>query len=175
MRTYAVLSSLTNAITAAIIGTLIYRKSRGSPLHITYVFACASVVLWGLGYFFWQLSIHAEQALLYCRLLMVGAIFIPIFFFHHILILLDQKKPTLLKICYLSGFAFLIADFTPWFVAGVRSKRVFPFWPVAGPFFAPFLASFVAIAFYKLWLIYKALVGSSGNRRSRSWLSSPPL
>jgi signal transduction histidine kinase len=100
---------------------------------------------------------------------MVGAIFIPVTYFHFCLrfLGLENKKQLLLKIGYLLSFIFLLADTTPLFVKDVSPKLVFPFWPNPGILFHPFLVIFFVYVVYSVLLLIKAFKKAEGILRQQ--------
>src|ERR1051325_7755977 len=126
MRAYCFWTAIGNAVTATGLGILIFSKKR-TLLYNTYVLGCAAVVVWSIFYALWQNTDDPQKALLFCRALMAGAIAIYVFYFHHVLLFLQRKRPVLLAIKYLSGVVFIGASlFTNWIVAGVRPELDFP-------------------------------------------------
>jgi len=168
MRIYCIITAFANALTSIIVGTLVMTKGKSENLYRTYVAACVSVLAWSYGYILWQLAASPERAMLFCKLLMVGAIAIPVFYLHHILLLLDEKRPRLLIGCYVSGLIFIwVVLFTNLLVAGVKPEMGFPLWPIAGKLYIPFLSFFGGIASIKLFLIYSKMTTSHGTRKSQ--------
>jgi len=154
MNFYA-LSGLFNAIAATTLGFFIYSRAPRNPKHQTYALFCLSVSIWSYFYFAWQLAESRELALLFVRLLMAGAIFIPIFYFHHVLILLDrvQRHRLMLNVGYALAGIFLIADATPYMVRDLQPEMAFQYWPKPGALFHVFLAWFAWYAAYSTYLI----------------------
>jgi two-component system NtrC family sensor kinase len=130
---------------------------------------CLSVSLWSYFYFAWQQTESQELALLFVRLLMAGAILIPIVYFHHVLLFLDrvERHRLSLSLGYLLGAIFLLADCTPYFVQGLRSEMSFPYWPRPGILFHGYLVWFAGYAVYSTYLIiseYRNAIGLKKNQ-----------
>ncbi|OGF19455.1 hypothetical protein A3I35_03410 [Candidatus Falkowbacteria bacterium RIFCSPLOWO2_02_FULL_45_15] len=88
---------------------------------------------------------------------MVGAIFIPIFYYHFILSftgLLDGKKKSLI-FGYILALFFLSLSFSPLFIKKVELALMFEFWPKPGILFHPFLLFWLAYAVYCTFLLAK--------------------
>lgn len=154
MNFYA-LSGLFNAIAATTLGFFIYSRAPRNPKHQTYALFCLSVSIWSYFYFAWQLTESRDLALLFVRLLMAGAVLIPIFYFHHVLILLDrvQQHRLMLNGGYALAGIFLVADATPFMVRDLQPEMAFPYWPKPGALFHVFLAWFAGYAVYSTYLI----------------------
>jgi two-component system nitrogen regulation sensor histidine kinase GlnL len=137
--------------------------------NITYFLFCFACAVWSYAYLFWQNSMTYEQALFYSRGLMFGAIFIPVFFLHHVFTILgiEKNNSRILRLCY--GFTFLSAAFAfhPHFVKNVAHKLAFRFWPEPGYLFHPFLVIWMSIAVYTMWHIYRGFRSSSGMLKNQ--------
>jgi PAS domain S-box-containing protein len=158
--TYYSLSALINCLTSFVLGSYVLYKNRKAPLNIAFSFFVFSTGAWALCYFFWQLSLDGASALFWCRGLMVGAIFVPVSFFHFILILLRiyNEKKRLLFFSYLFSLVFLIANLTPLFVRDVVPRLGFRFWPVPGILFHPYLfVYFLGLVVYSHHLMLRAI------------------
>ena len=89
MSFYYAISGLVNAIGSAFIGLFVYLGNRRNNINKIFGLLCLSIVLWSFPYYLWQISTTTESALFWSRLLMVGAIFIPITYLHFVLIFLN--------------------------------------------------------------------------------------
>ncbi len=163
------LSGLINGITSTILGIFVLTRNRKEWLYRTYVLFCLSVTIWSYFYFAWQLALDEYLALFYVRGLMAGAIFIPIFYLHHILELLDiaQKKSKLLIFGYVFAAFSLIFDFTPYFVESVSQKLYFKYWPNPGIAYNIFLPIWLCFVLYGIVLLIKSYKKSSGFQRNQ--------
>ena len=154
MNFYA-LSGLFDAIAATALGSFVYSRAPRDPKHQTYALFCLSVSIWSYFYFGWQIAETREVAFLFVRLLMAGAILIPIFYLHHVLILLDQvqRHRAMLRAGYLLAGIFLAADATPYMVRDLQPEMAFLYWPKPGVLFHLFLAWFAGYAVYSTYLV----------------------
>jgi len=99
------LTGLINAVGSSILG-LLYTKNRKSKINQTFALFCLSAAIWSYSYYFWQTANDINWALFFwLRFLMAGAIFIPIFYLHFILVFLDKvsQNRKLLIFCYLAS------------------------------------------------------------------------
>jgi len=163
MKIYALIAII-NAIFASILGLYVYFKNRKRLVNKIFGFFCLSISIWSYGYFFWQLSLEKSLALFWCRVLMGGAIFIPITYLHFIVTLVDKNKEKRKEIIlgYLIFIFFFFFNFTSFFVKNVSPKLNFPFWPNPGVVFHPFLLLWIAYAFYTVYFLARQLSISSG-------------
>lgn len=161
------LSGLFNAIAAIGLASFVYLRSPQDPRHWTFGLFGISTAVWSLGYFAWQISGSEDSALLYVRLLMAGAIFIPITFLHHVFYLLKKETSgrNIIRINYGIGLGFLLLDMTPLYIEGVRAISIFPYWGIPGPAFHLCLVWWVGLVVYAHVLLIHAYRSEKGLRR----------
>jgi len=165
------ISGLLNGIAATGLALLVYFRAPNNPRHWTYGLFGLTTAIWSFGYFFWQISESKDLAVFFVRFLMAGAIFIPITCLHHIIALRNDfvSKQNILKINYMVGGFFLLANMSPFFVAGVQANQFFPFWPVPGMLFHVFLMWWAGVVVYGHYLLWDAY--TTGDRlRRRQYL-----
>ncbi|MGH7164537.1 MAG: ATP-binding protein [Nitrospiraceae bacterium] len=169
MMNFYALSGLLNGLTATMLGILVYARDPRDPRHRTYGFHCLGIAIWSYFYCVWQMTESRDLALLSVRLLMAGAIFIPIFYLHHVLALLDmvERRRAVLNIGYALSGVFLVSDFTPWFIADLRPELSFTYWPKPGLIFHLFLLWFASYALYAIYLLGVAYRNTKGTRRNQ--------
>ena len=150
------LTALINAITSFILGILVYSQDRTDIKRYFGLFAL-SVGIWSTGYFFWQISKDDASALFWTRMLMVGAVLIPIAYFRFIVAFLGiaQKVKVVLAIGYALTILFFLLVFSPYFIQEVSAKLFFPFWPNPGIAFHPFLLMFLSYTAYSWYLLIR--------------------
>lgn len=165
---FYILTALINAITSTTLGVFVYFKNRKVKVNQIFALFCFSVAFWSFGYYLWQTAKDANSALFWLRELMVGAIFIPIFYFHFILIFLEitSKKKSLI-IGYLFAFLFFIFNFTSLFVKQVNREFSFEFWPKPGIAFHFFLVWWVFYIIYATYLLFKNYSKSTGVKKNQ--------
>lgn len=167
--TFAAFAGLLNGITGTILGLLVLLRNRRREANWSYGLFCLSVALWSYSYFFWQMASDNPSALFWSRMLMAPAIFIPIFYAHHILALFGPKqfkRPTLL-FGYIFGVIFFFADLTTNFVKSVSPKLNFPYWPNPGSLFHVFLPIWVAFVLWGVYIILYNFKRARGMERNQ--------
>ena len=80
---FYIISHFAVGITAIILGALVLFKDRKNKTNILFFLMSVSVAVWSFSYSVWLLSDNYDSALFWARALNFGAIFIPIFHFHH--------------------------------------------------------------------------------------------
>ena len=168
MNFYA-LSALVNGIAATALGLFVYSRAPQSARHRSYGLFCLSVAFWSYSYLAWQLADSKDVALACVRFLTAGSIAIPIFYFHHILSILNlvERHRFQLRAGYLLGGLFLLFDFTPLMVADLQPEMSFRYWPKAGPIFHVYLVWFLVYAYYAIHLIAISYRTERGSRRNQ--------
>lgn len=167
------ISGLLNGLAAIGLALLIYFRSPQDPRYWTYALFWTMIAVWSFGYFFWLSSNTARTALFFAKVLMGGAIFIGVAFFHHVASLLGKLDyfHNFLKFNYIIGFGFGLAVWTPYFISGVRPILDFSYWPEPGLLFHFFLIWWGLIITYAHWQLFKQFLREKGvQRRQYSYL-----
>ncbi len=164
---FYIISALINAVTSLILGLLVLSQGKTKKINIVFFFFTLAVAFWSVAYFFWQISLNASQALFWSQILMIGAILIPVFYFHFILVFLNIQKRRLVYLAYILAAIFLFLDFTTYFIVDVSQKLNFEFWPTAGPVYSVFLLTWLFYAIYTVYVLYKHMYTSYGIRRKQ--------
>ena len=157
MSVYA-FSGLINGLVATICGATVYYHNHKSTKNTLYALYCVSLSVWSYFYCAWQLTSDPSLALFFCRGLMMGAIFIPVFHYHHILSLFDlgnKSRRIVLHVSYLFTGLFCLSNLTPLFISRVEPRLGFPAWPVPGPLFHPYLAMFGGLLALSIRIIWE--------------------
>lgn len=164
--TFYAFSALFNFFTSLGLGLFVLIKNRNNKTGQTFSAFAFTIAFWSLTYYFWQISDNAESALFWCRVLMMGAIFIPVTYLHFVLRFLNiQTHKIFLAISYGLFSLFLLSDFTPLFISQVEPLQGFPFWPIAGPVFSFFLPIWLAYVIYSSYLLYQRYCSTEGLQR----------
>lgn len=161
------ISGLLNGVAAIGLASFVYFRAPKDPRHWTFGLFGISTSIWSFGYFTWQISDSEAFALLNLRILMAGAIFIPITFLHHVFYLLQKEHScsNIIKWNYVIGGIFLITDFTPFFIQGVRPISVFSFWGVPGIAFHFCLIWWIGLVIFAHILLIQAYLKEKGLRQ----------
>jgi signal transduction histidine kinase len=162
-------SALLNGLAATALGSFVYSRDRRNPRHRAFGLYCLSLSIWSYFYLAWQLTESKDLALLFVRLLMGGAILIPVFYLYHALTLLDrvQAHRRILGAGYILSAVFLLLDCTPYFVADLQPKTGFPYWPKPGIAFHFYLAWFAVYVLYATYLFIESYRQAKGLRRNQ--------
>jgi len=163
--TFFAFSGLINGLCATVLGAFVLARRSDSKLHKIYAFFCFSLSVWSYSYFAWLSAQDPDTALFWARLLMAGAIFIPVTAFHHLIKLINRKAPRgVITANYVLSVLLLSISFGPLVIRDVTPKYIFPFWPNPGPLFHLHLLQFAVLALWGLFIIKKELKTAQGLR-----------
>src|SRR5512135_1044024 len=126
------LSGLFDALMAAGLGFFVYTRNRSDRRYRTYGLFCLSLFLWGLAYFYWLRANDEDTALFWARALMVGAVFIPVTAYHHVVQLLEissKLREKAVAFGYLCSVVLLFFAPSRFMVDSVSRKMIFNYWP----------------------------------------------
>lgn len=151
-------SALFNLVTTLVLLIIVLSKDRRGKTNIAFAVFAASVIVWSGGYYLWQVAHDSAAALFYSRVLMAGAIFIPVTYLHFVLALVkrleDKRRPLILS--YFLFLIFFVFNFSPMVVNRVEPLFFFPFWPRPGVLFHVFLATWMSYVIYSNYFLYHA-------------------
>ncbi len=165
MFSYYSVSALANIVANVGMGSIVFAQNRKNRQNLLFSLFCAAVALWSAFYFLWQIANNADTALKMCRGLMLGAIWIPVFFFHYTLLLVRRARQhrILLAASYGVAMAISIADLCgPLVVEKVEPRLSFLFWPVPGDLFHVHLAMFTILVLWAIWLLVQGVRSEKG-------------
>ena len=151
-------TGLINGIASTLLGLFVYFKNKKASLNRTYALFALSVSVWSYFYIFWPLTDNKLIAFYSFRLLHLGANFIPVCYFHFILVLLnkvnEKKQRLILNVGYILSFILVPFLFTNLMFEDMVPKFTFKLWAEPGILYPLFLLKFFFFGSYSLWLIY---------------------
>ena len=127
-----------------------------------------SLFIWGFGYWEWQLASNYSSALFWIRFLSIGSLFIPVFFFHWVVVLLNKKGwvKTIVLISYLSGAVISLFFSSDLFIPSVEGKLFFPYWPNAGLLYGIYVCLiYVGLISLSLYFLFKSYKTEKDNNK----------
>lgn len=162
-------SALVNLLTSFLLASFVLYKNVRSRLNIAFAIFAGCAFVWSFGYFFWQISENADTALFWSRILMAGAIFLPVTYYHLVLevVQFTNKKRKFLRASYFLFLLFLIIDLTPYFINRVEKVSSFDFWPLPGFAFHIFLAIWFFYVIYSSYLLYTKYKITQGVKKEQ--------
>jgi hypothetical protein len=163
------LTGLVNFITCVVLGCFVFFTNPKRTQNRTYLYLNASVALYSLGYFLWQLSSTAYVAFLWFKTLFVGVILINVVFLHFVFSFMNvyAKKRNELFFYYFVTTVFIILNVMSILYSGVEPRYNLGFWPNTLPLFHVFLIFWVYEGLYGSVLLIYGLKNSSGIKREQ--------
>ncbi|GEM_PF-2862651 len=135
-------SGFINGVVAVSIGFLVLVRNSKSVANRAFGMLALSISLWGFGYWQWLVSNSYVSALFWVKLLTVGSTFIPFFFFYWIISLIDANKKyekIILVLFFITVALSVMLLTTNLVVKEVGPKLEFPFWPIPGILYLPYI------------------------------------
>jgi signal transduction histidine kinase len=166
-----VIAFCVTALTHFVLAVIIYAKGRQRLTNITYALYSVAISWWSI---FEAVAItrpDAQAALFWWRLNHVGVIFIPVFFVHFVISLLEPHQQTrrryVTKGIYLFGLIALILNATPILIREVVPKFSFKYFINPGLVYHVFFALWVSLAIYGLIELFRVYATSARARRNQ--------
>ncbi|PIP86785.1 hypothetical protein COV42_01070 [Candidatus Campbellbacteria bacterium CG11_big_fil_rev_8_21_14_0_20_44_21] len=160
-------SGIINGIVALVFGGLVFFKDWRNRQNQIFFLMTLSIALWSFSYWQWLSSGNADESLNWVRLLSLGSMFIPVFFFHWVAKLLGiaDKNGKIIKLAYSLAIFFSFFIFSPHFIKSVQPKLFFSFWPNPGIIYSLyFFLIYVSLISYTAFLLIKHYRLSSDNQ-----------
>lgn len=166
-----VISSYLTAAASVFFGLFVLFKNWKSRIGIIWFLTTIAIAIWALSLGMEVSSPNYETAFLWNKILNIGAIFIPIFFYHFIVSFLDleKKEKNFILIGYFFAITFLTLFnlFTPLFVKGVPPGGGFNYWIEIGPVYYSFFVFFVFYMFRTTYLLLKCRREAKNIKRAQ--------
>ncbi len=167
------LFAITSFLTAAasfLLGIFVVSKNWKNWKNRMWFFTTIAISIWSFSLAMEVSSPNYNTALFWNKILNIGAIFIPIFFYHFIVLFLEkkEKEKTYIIIGYL--FAFLLLSFNLFsslFVKGVPPSSGLRFWIEVGPLYYFFFGFFVIYFLRIIYLLFKERKKSEDIKRAQ--------
>ncbi|MCM8832129.1 MAG: hypothetical protein NC918_08065 [Candidatus Omnitrophica bacterium] len=146
------------AIFSFILGFLILLKNKKSEQNISFFLMCLTVFLWLFSYTLVYSTKNDKIAIIFAKVACTAVIFLPITFYHFIIVFLNYKKEKIFVwLFYFLGLIFLYGFvFTRYFLVGVY-KYYWSHYSKAGLLHPIFLVFFFLLFVKGLILLFKAL------------------
>ena len=151
------ISGLVNALVAVGFGILVFSKNWRERQNQIFLMMTATLAVWGFSYWRWLSSGDTETALFWVRILAVGSVFIPVFFFDWVTVLLQRGKKLrdFVALAYLGSVAVSAFALTDYFIASIGPKLWFPFWPNAGALYSIYIiVLYVGVVLWSIHALY---------------------
>ncbi len=169
MYLYFALSGLINALTSTFLGIIVYLKDRNNSVNKLFAFMCFGFAAWSYPYTMWPLVTTKSATLFWFQVLHFGAIFIPIFYFHFVLVWFnvqrEKKWQIIFGYCLAVFFCFFV--FSPLFIADMEPKFAMRWWAIPGKIYHIYLVYFFGYYIYASILMLCGYLKSKGLEKKQ--------
>ncbi|MDD5165346.1 MAG: ATP-binding protein [Candidatus Pacebacteria bacterium] len=164
-----IVSSFLTAILSIMLGSFIFLQDPKNRTNRMWSFTTFAVFLNWLGLGFICISTTADQAFFWQKILYVGTIFIPVFFFHFCNSFLNRtdKVKKLLTLGYLLSFAFLALLFTNLLISGVTGVTDIHYWPVETG-----ILYYLFLVYYAFYVVYTVVLLKTSHKKTTGILQN---
>ena len=162
------ISGLINGIIATTFGFLVITKNWRERPNQIYFLMTVSLAVWSFGYWQWQMATDYGTALFWVRVLSVGSLFIPVFFFHWVNLLIGKNNVNsiVLWISYAMIVGILFFVTSPLFIASLQHESIFPFWPIAGRAYDVYFSYlYLGLIAYTAYLLVRSYLTKQDKNR----------
>jgi signal transduction histidine kinase len=166
-------SGLLTGLSCTLMAGMVYLTNRAGRVNRLWAVFCLAVSVWGLGALLAGLTPKPEAALLVWKATHVGVIFIPILFYHFVLVYTDARPTPLLRAGYAISLVFLVMDLSGLLVTRVRLMfGQFYYNASGGPAYGAFTAWFFALIVAGHWQLWQHIHRIKGHeqRLHAKWL-----
>jgi hypothetical protein len=165
-------SGLLACIASLSFGSLVFLASRNRKIgQIWFLFSLA-VTGWGFFGAWASSTYYMKEALWVWRLsIALGAIWIPVLFYHFISVFLELERRRSILIHYLIGMSFFLTVPIPLFIHDVRWVFSSFYYFRPGICFYPYTIWWFGLIFYSHYVMIRAYTHASQLKRARSSIS----
>jgi len=171
MLNHYVIAFCVTALTHFILAVIIYAKGRQRLTNITYALYSVAISWWSIFEAVAITRTDAQAGLFWWRLNHVGVIFIPVFFVHFVISLLEPhqriRRRYVVRATYLFGVIALILNATPILIHEVVPKFSFRYFINPGLVYHIFFTLWVSLAVYGLVELFRIYITSARAKRNQ--------
>lgn len=149
------ITSLLTTVTSLGLGLFVFYKNPDNKLHRSLLRLNITVALWSFFLFLHYASKSRGFAVFTLYALHSAVIFIPACYLNFVIDLLSIEKKKAVRAAYIACGTFLFISYTPYFMTGVKPKLFFNFYATAGPLYALWIAAYLIIAGYGMYLLLR--------------------
>jgi signal transduction histidine kinase len=155
------------AFLSLVMGVFIFFKNRRAKINWLWSGVSLMTAVWSFSLAKIITADSAQTAIIWNWVLYWAAVFIPVLFFHFVVVLIGEEKKYSFSydLLYLFTLILLFLIPTKYFVAGASPKAGFAFWLDPGPFLYFYVLSFAICVSWSFWLLYKTIKKTSGIKK----------
>jgi signal transduction histidine kinase len=163
------LSGLLTVLTSVGIGVFVLWKDSSSKLHRIWFAFTLSVAVWGVGVLLISGEDDPDAALLTWRISYAfGVLWIPILFYHFVIIFCELQKRRSLIVCYVVGallFPWIL--FSPLFFRNARFVFSSFYYGMGGGLYLPYFIGWSSLVVHAHYLVYTNYRVASDTKRNQ--------
>ena len=167
--TYLAVTGLITFLASFPLGVLVYRSNLKSSIIKAYLNLNFSVAIYGISYFFWQISQDAASQIFWFKVLGMGIILIEPAFLHFVFNLtekINEKKNFLIGV-YIINLIFIYFNLSGLFYVSFIPKFNLGLWPIPSVFFNIYLIWWFFQVIYGFLYLLMGLKVSTGNKHNQ--------
>lgn len=167
--TYLAFTGLAIFLASFPLGLFIVHRNSKSSVTKAYLNLNLSVALYGISYFFWQISTNITSQIFWFKILGIGIILIEPAFLHFTFSLTEQirKKKNFLIGCYVINIIFIYFNLSGMLYTRFIPKYNFGLWPIPTTLFSIYLSWWFFQVLYGFIYLLKGLENISGSRHNQ--------
>lgn len=162
MSMYFFLSAIINGISCFVLGVFVLLQNPSKLLNRLYFNYALVIAIWSGGYCFWPFANSKDVAWFSFIFLHVGAVFIPVSWYHFSCALVGVRERNRYQIMfgYLLSTALLITIPTRFFIQDMVPKLIFKYWAIPG------IAYHIYIIYFLVYAIAASITIFHGYRQA---------
>lgn len=157
------------ALASLALAAFAYFKDREKEINRSLALFSLALAIWMFAQGMGAIAAQKEAILLWMRLQVGAAVFLPPFFLYFIFTLLEinQRMKGVLHLSYLTALIFILLDLTPLFVDRIQLFQGIKYYPELTAVYAAFALWLVASFCFGLTLLVMALRKSTGKQYNK--------
>jgi len=157
------------ALASLALAAFAYFKDREKEINRSLALFSLALAIWMFAQGMSAIAAQKEAILIWIRIQVGAAVFLPPFFLYFIFSLLElgQRMKGVLRASYLIAALFVLLDFSPLFVDRIRLFQGIKYYPELTPVYAAFALWLIATFCFGLVLLVMALRKSTGKQYNK--------
>jgi two-component system, sporulation sensor kinase A len=166
---FLAITGLVNFITSILFGFFVLIKNPRVTINRSVFFISMSIAIYGMGYFFWQMSHDPSIALIWFKILCTGIILINVAFLQYVFLLtgLYEKKKKELIAYYAINAIFLVLNALSLLYTHLEPRYGLGWWPSPTIIFPVYLILWLLECFYGFILLLRSLGTATGIKKEQ--------
>ncbi|MEN8252592.1 MAG: histidine kinase N-terminal 7TM domain-containing protein [Patescibacteria group bacterium] len=146
------------------LGILVFVNNKKKVNLIFFLFSLA-IALWAFLQAFWMTIDNYDEALFFGRLMVVPVIFIPVLYFHWVLIFLQKKATKRLIVAYTMTGIFVLFSFNDAFISELAQVGPYKYFPQSNWLHKLFLVEWLFLVSCGVFRLFEAYKKATSNKR----------